>query len=648
MLQRYQMAATSLNEAGNLVTDNELIGKYIFKNDNSAFEELVRRHSNLVMGVCRGMLLQTQDAEDAFQATFLILSRKCKSLLDHGSVAGWLYQTAVRNCLQIRRRKSRTRETEMTEEPFKSDEPWLQISQAQERDLVYQAINRLPRHYREAIVLCHLNGHTRAEAAELLDSTEASIKAALSRGRNLLRKRLVRSGIFTVAILAALRTSTSNASQHVSEPLVSSALQLANGLSPTTKLGTSSQFVQTLASQGIMSMNSTIILKSVSSAAAILLAITIPVVVYAQQTKIQEQNPVAIVQTGDDIAQVQEDSANVKNSEHTVKAALVKFDRVSSQDSKLPPAQADPIGTPKKSAEPATPANHAPVGRYKGPASKISEGVFDPFSASVSSVRQVSDEYRFSIKNSAEYWKLMLKSYELRRNALKEKASNSQAPASERMLHLAESYELGAKVIEAELNITRIEHEKANPKPPTLPTETTWNASEIAPFSNPLNPNGSPSKPQPPSKAMAPVLSKSESRSDKIKSSITELRLQLSKLEPRFGPGHPDITNLKEMIAVLEKELVALDKPKLPPASTDPVKPGEVLTVESMTDPGTINRRVTVLADYTISLPLIRNVNVRGMTTDDVAETLDKKYSKYLKEPAIFVGREAVSSPLKR
>ena len=78
-------------EAGILVTDNELIGRYLFKGDKAALEELIVRHSSLVMGVCRGMLMQTQDAEDAFQATFLILSRKCKSLLNHGSVAGWLY-----------------------------------------------------------------------------------------------------------------------------------------------------------------------------------------------------------------------------------------------------------------------------------------------------------------------------------------------------------------------------------------------------------------------------------------------------------------------------------------------------------------------------------------------------------------------------
>jgi RNA polymerase sigma factor (sigma-70 family) len=187
-----------------LVTDNELIGRYLFADDAAAFEELMRRHSGLVMGVCRGMLLQTQDAEDAFQATFLVLSRKAKSLIDHGSIAGWLYQAAMRNCLQVRRRKSRMRETEMKVEPCRVEEPWQAIASAQENDLVSQEINRLPVRYRDAIVLCHLKGHSRAEAAELLDWTEQAVKAALSRGRNLLRKRLIRSGLITSTLLVSL------------------------------------------------------------------------------------------------------------------------------------------------------------------------------------------------------------------------------------------------------------------------------------------------------------------------------------------------------------------------------------------------------------------------------------------------------------
>ena len=314
-----------------MVTDNELIGRYLFKNDNAALEELIGRHSNLVMGVCRGMLMQTQDAEDAFQATFLILSRKCKSLLNHGSVAGWLYQTAVRNCLQIRRRKSRNKETEMIDDPIKSDEPWQTISQAQERELVYQAINRLPSRYRDAIVLCHLQGHSRAQAAEMLDSTEASIKAALSRGRNLLRQRLIRSGLYTSAMLVTLNASTVSAKEHVSQSLVEATFQLSQGLSPTSSSGplgthgTSTQFVHTLANQGIMSMNATIILKSVSAAAAILLAVSVPVLVYAQQTKIKTGKNVILNLASQDSQQLAEGDEK-RSASHSDSATTVKIE----------------------------------------------------------------------------------------------------------------------------------------------------------------------------------------------------------------------------------------------------------------------------------------------------------------------------------
>ena len=182
----------------------------------------------------------------------------------------------------------------MIDDPIKSDEPWQTISQAQERELVYQAINRLPSRYRDAIVLCHLQGHSRAEAAEMLDATEASIKAALARGRNLLRQRLIRSGLYTSATLVTLRASTASAQEHVSKGLIESAIQLSQGLTPTAGLGTSTQFVQTLANQGMMSMNTSIILKSVSAAAAILLAVSIPVLVFAQQTKIQTGKKVVL------------------------------------------------------------------------------------------------------------------------------------------------------------------------------------------------------------------------------------------------------------------------------------------------------------------------------------------------------------------
>ena len=551
------------------------------------------------------MLVQTQDAEDAFQATFLILSRKCKTLLDHGSVAGWLYQTAVRNCLQIRRRKSRTKETEMVIDPIRFDEPWEEISKAQEKDLVFQEINRLPRRYRDAIVLCHLNGHTRAEAAELLNSTEASVKAALVRGRNMLRRRLIRSGIFTSAILVTLRAATANAQDHVTEPLVEAAIELAQGITPNATLGTSSQFVQTLANQGIMSLNTTIIFKSLSAAAAILLAIAIPVVVYAQHAKVDVQAITMI------------DSASTQKSEPSETQPQFQLASIDGEDhaAKLS-AKNEPGETTvaTQNAKVKLQEPNPPVDRPAKPRAKVKKK------------SRVIDEGQFNIQNSKEYWNLMLQSYTLRTEALKRVANKKEATQEERLTAQADIYEFKAKAIAAKLNIARIELEKTNRL--KRPKSATALAAARPPIQT-----------QP--KAKTP------DRSEAIKARISEFRVKLAEGTRRLGPGHATIVNLKDMIAVLEDELEKLNSPEIPPASTDPVKPGEVLTIESDADES-IDRRVTVLSDHKISLPLVGIIDVRGLTTQMISERLDKAYSEFLKDPSIFVGRESVTTPLQK
>ena len=268
-----------------LTTDNELLGKYLVKNDARAFEELVQRHSGLVMGVCRNMLFHRQDAEDAFQATFLILARKAKKLTNHGSISGWLYQVAIRNCMQIRRRKRKTRETEMVSEPIVgNNEPWQSITNAEESDLIYKEIHRLPKRYREVIVLCHLQGHSRSDAAELLGWTDAAVKAALARGRNLLRQRLVRSGLMTGALLVVLRNATTSAAEAVTPSLVTSTLEHCQGLIPKSTPGlpgTTPQFVRALANHGALNMQATTFTKALVMGSALLLAVSLPLAVLA-------------------------------------------------------------------------------------------------------------------------------------------------------------------------------------------------------------------------------------------------------------------------------------------------------------------------------------------------------------------------------
>jgi RNA polymerase sigma factor (sigma-70 family) len=533
-------------EATVLITDNELLGRYLFKEDASAFEELVRRHSGLVMGVCRNMLFHSHDAEDAFQATFLILSRKCHSLLEHGSIAGWLYQTAMRNCLQIRRRKGRARETEMIEEPVGTNEPWQTISNAQETELIYQEINRLPKRYRDAIVLCHLQGHSRSEAAEFLDWTEAGVKAALARGRNLLRRRLIRSGLMTSVAIGMLGASTVNAQSVISEPLISSTLQHCSGLNPTISVGNGAHLVQTISNTGVLSMQTATIIKSLSLAASIALAVCVPLVLIAQQTELGSLAGDEIVSTiGSNqqekvdraISSVEIDSVSDTAKDETVAGALREFDSTFGQ---------------QPASQPTDPTSEARVPNVMRDDSELagmkSDGDDEPGV--------------YSKEDSKVYWELMLKSYTAQ--------ANSQHVGDKHDL-TARKHEAEAKAVEARLNLKRI-----------------------------------------------------AARSNDIE--------KAAKQEEPVTAAQPEKRSISSTV---------------PPSASHPVEPGEVLLVESLTD-ATLNRRVVVRSDHTISMPLVGTVSVKGQSTEEITQRVEARLVGFIKSPQIFVVRESASTPLKR
>ena len=455
-------------EATVLVTDNELLGRYLFKDDASAFEELVRRHSGLVMGVCRNMLFHLHDAEDAFQATFLILSRKSHSLLDHGSIAGWLYQTAMRNCLQIRRRKGRARETEMIEEPVGTNEPWQTISNAQETELIYQEIDRLPKRYRDAIVLCHLQGRSRSEAAEFLDWTEAGVKAALARGRNLLRRRLIRSGLMTSVAIGMLSSSTANAQSIISEPLITSTLQHCTGLTPTISVGNGAHLVQTISNSGVLSMQTATIIKSLSLAASVALAVCVPLVLIAQQTEVGPSTGGEIVST---LESGQQESASNPVSEIEIASS---FDDSPFDDS----LNANPlinelnstVDAPNIESNEPNDSNADIAQRNTKLSDDKLAGMSDSFDwSNQSNQSQIGDSGAYSIDNSKEYWELMFKSYQAQVKSLEHKTRPTRGlHEDDRFDLLSKKFEAEAKAVEARLNLQRIANDskpKAAPQP---------------------------------------------------------------------------------------------------------------------------------------------------------------------------------------
>ena len=174
-------------------TDGELLECFVTRRDGAAFEALVRRHGPMVLGVCRRVLRNEADAEDTFQATFLVLVRKAATVRPRGMVGNWLYGVAHRAALKARaaaaRRAAREREGAVRPRPDGGGEALDHLRAVLDRELT-----ALPEKYRAAVVLCDLEGKTIREAARHLGCPQGTAWTWLSRGRGLLSARLARYG----------------------------------------------------------------------------------------------------------------------------------------------------------------------------------------------------------------------------------------------------------------------------------------------------------------------------------------------------------------------------------------------------------------------------------------------------------------------
>src|SRR5690242_7780909 len=149
--------------------DGELLERFIRRQDESAFELLVRRHGPMVLGVCRRVLGDAHDAEDAFQATFLILLRKGRSFVPRGQLANWLYTVAHRVALRARANRARRRDCE-TQATLHKPVPSAPGHESHQelRAVLDDELRRLPEKYRAPVVLCYLEGLTQEAAARQL------------------------------------------------------------------------------------------------------------------------------------------------------------------------------------------------------------------------------------------------------------------------------------------------------------------------------------------------------------------------------------------------------------------------------------------------------------------------------------------------
>ncbi len=211
------------------LSDAQLLGRFRTQRDEAAFVALVARHGPMVLAACRGVLRDEHAAEDAFQATFLILIRKASVLWVGESLGGWLHRVAYRVAMQARAdvvrraaRENEARETAaLTATPLDLDDEF--------RALLHAEIGRLPDRLRLPVVLCDLEGLTRDQAAERLCWTEGTLRGRLARARARLRERLTQRGVVVPAGVLAVALARETSAAVVSEVLLSATVRAAAG-----------------------------------------------------------------------------------------------------------------------------------------------------------------------------------------------------------------------------------------------------------------------------------------------------------------------------------------------------------------------------------------------------------------------------------
>jgi len=220
-----------------LLTDSQLLERFVGRGDQEAFAVLVQRHGPTVLGVCRRVLHHDQDTEDAFQAAFVVLARKANTISNHDSVASWLYKVGYRIALRLRQDKVRRRVQEQRQlQPPPSGrqgesggEGLGDVVRRELQQILDEEVHRLPEKYRAPILLCYLQGQTNEEAAALLHCPTGTIKIRLLRGREMLRKRLVKRGLGLSVTVLLGEALADMARAGVPQPLTRAATQAASG-----------------------------------------------------------------------------------------------------------------------------------------------------------------------------------------------------------------------------------------------------------------------------------------------------------------------------------------------------------------------------------------------------------------------------------
>jgi RNA polymerase sigma factor (sigma-70 family) len=202
-------------------TDQELLARYLAARDEAAFAAIVHRHGPTVWGVCRRLLRRLPDAEDAFQATFLVLARRAAAIRKRGSLNSWLHGVACRIARRLCADAARREQRQVAESATNAVSPDAEVTWREVRAVLDEELDRLPEKYRAPLLLCYLEGLTQNEAAQRLGWRPGVLRGRLDRGRQRLRSRLIRRGLTLSAALFGAVLGSSRAS--AAPPLVAAA-----------------------------------------------------------------------------------------------------------------------------------------------------------------------------------------------------------------------------------------------------------------------------------------------------------------------------------------------------------------------------------------------------------------------------------------
>jgi RNA polymerase sigma factor (sigma-70 family) len=249
--------------------DSELLRRFVAMRDEQAFGELVRRHSSLVLGVCRRTLHDGHDAEEAFQAAFFVLAKKAAHVRISGSLAPWLYGVAYRVAIRAAAQRARRRAAELPDNIMTIDEALEQVAECHWRRVLDDELNELPEKYRGSLVLHYLLGKTNQEVAAELGLSVRTVEGRQRRGKELLKRRLLLRKVSLPMALGAV-TAMQAASAHAAGPLIAATIEASLSFAHGTSAACSAHAVR-LAQSEVLAMTSSV--APVSATMVTLLAI---------------------------------------------------------------------------------------------------------------------------------------------------------------------------------------------------------------------------------------------------------------------------------------------------------------------------------------------------------------------------------------